>query len=151
VDHNLFKYSWVINDTLEIPGHEIIYKFPGPGTYVCKLNVYDIQLDTLVEGQTVKTLRIRLNEQAVIVCPDTIRVNSTVEFDASQSYLPGFDVGRYVWDFGDGKFGQGEILQHTYNYPGRFKVILGVEERKRNRRHEPEVRANFKEVIVISE
>lgn len=151
VDHNLFKYSWVINDTLEVPGHEIIYKFPGPGTYVCKLNVYDIQLDTLVEGQTVKTLNIRLKEQAVIVCPDTIRVNTPVEFDGSQTYLPGFDLGRYVWDFGDGKFDQGERVQHTYNYPGKFKVILGVEERKRNRRHEPEVRANFREVIVIAE
>lgn len=151
IDPDLFRYSWVINDTLEIPGHEVIYKFPKPGTYVCKLNVFDIQLDTLVEGQTVKTLRIRLNEQAVITCPDTIRVNTPVEFDASQSYLPGFDVGRYVWDFGDGKFGQGTTVQHMYNYPGQFKVILGVEERKRNRRHEAEIRANFKEVVVISE
>jgi len=151
VDPSLFRYSWVINDTLEVPGHEIIYKFPKPGTYVCKLNVFDIQLDTLVEGQTVKTLRIRLNEQAVIICPDTIRVNTPVEFDGSQTYLPGFDVGRYVWDFGDGKFGQGETVQHTYNYPGRAKVILGVEERKRNRRHEPKVRANFADVIVVSE
>ncbi len=58
VDTNLFSYSWTINDTLTIPGHDIIYRFPGTGTYVCKLNVYDIQLDTLVEGQTVKTLNI---------------------------------------------------------------------------------------------
>ena len=151
VDPSLFRYSWVINDTLEIPGHEVIYRFPGPGTYVCKLNVFDIQLDTLVEGQTVKTLNIRLNEQAVIICPDTIKVNTTAEFDASQSYLPGFNLGRYVWDFGDGKFGQGATVQHRYNYPGKFKVILGVEERKKNRRHEPEVRANFREVIVISD
>ncbi len=151
VDTKLFNYSWTINDTLTIPGDNIIYKFPGPGTYVCKLNVYDIQLDTLVEGQTVKTLNINLNEQAVIICPDTIQVGNTVDFDASQSYLPGFDVGRYVWDFGDGRFGQGILVPHTYNYPGKFKVILGVEERKQNRRHEPEVRANFKEVVVISD
>ena len=139
MDTNLFNYSWTINDTLTIPGHDIIYRFPGPGTYVCKLNVYDIQLDTLLEGQTVKTLNINLNEQAVIICPDTIQVGTTVDFDASQSYLPGFDVGRYVWDFGDGKFGQGILVPHTYNYPGKFKVILGVEERKQNRKHEPEV------------
>ncbi|MFO7670860.1 MAG: PKD domain-containing protein [Bacteroidales bacterium] len=151
VDTNLFNYSWTINDTLTIPGHDIIYKFPGPGTYVCKLNVYDIQLDTLVEGQTVKNLDIELNEQAVIVCPDTIRAGTVVNFDGSQSYLPGFDVGRYVWDFGDGRFGQGISVPHTYNYPGKFKVILGVEERKQGRRHEPQVRANFKEVVVTSE
>ena len=151
VDTNLFSYSWTINDSLTIPGDDIVYKFPGPGVYVCKLNVYDIQLDTLLEGQTVKTLNINLNEQAVILCPDTIRMGTAVDFDASQSYLPGFDVGRYVWDFGDGRFGQGILVPHTYNYPGKFKVILGVEERKQNRKHEPEVKANFKEVVVISE
>ena len=151
IDTSLFRYSWVINDTLEIPGHEIIYKFPKPGTYVCKLNVFDIQLDTLVEGQTVRTLNIALNEQAVIVCPDTITVNNPAEFDGSQTYLPGFNVGRYVWDFGDGGFAQGINVSHTYNYPGKYRIILGVEERKRNRRQEAEVRSNYKEVIVVEE
>jgi hypothetical protein len=149
VDTNLFRYSWVINDTLEIPGHEIIYRFPKPGTYVCRLKVFDIQLDTLVEGQTVKTLNINLNEQAVITCPDTIRANTTTEFDGSQTYLPGFNVGRYVWDFGDGGFAQGITVQHTFNYPGTYRVILGVEERRRNRRQEPEVRSNYKDVTVV--
>jgi hypothetical protein len=151
VDTNLFRYSWVINDTLEIPGHEIIYQFPKPGTYVCKLNVYDIQLDTLVEGQTVNTLRIALNEQAVIVCPDTITVDSPTEFDGSKTYLPGFNVGRYVWDFGDGGFAQGINVRHTYNYPGKYRVILGVEERKRNKRQDAEVRSNYKDVVVVEE
>lgn len=155
VDSNLFSYSWTINDTLTIPGHNIIYRFPEPGTYVCKLNVYDIQLDTLVEGQTVKTLNINLKEQAVITCPDTIQAGVPVEFDASQTYLPGFDIGRYTWDFGaeEGvtRFAEGLNVTHTYNHSGRFKVILGVEERKQDRRDVPEVRANFKEVVVISE
>jgi hypothetical protein len=151
VDNTLFRYSWVINDTLEIPGHEIIYHFPGPGTYVCKLKVFDIQLDTLVEGTTVKTLNIRLNEQAVINCPDTLRVNAPAQFDGSASYLPGFDIGRYVWDFGDGKFGEGIEVEHAYYYPGRYRVILGVVERKRNRRHQPEVKANFRDIVVLPE
>jgi len=151
VDTNLFRYSWVINDTLEIPGHEIIYRFPEPGTYKCKLNVFDIQLDTLVEGQTTKTLNIRLNEQAVITCPDTIPVNTPVMFDGSNTYLPGFNVGRYLWEFGDGRFGEGISVTHTYLYPGRYRVILGVEKRKERRRDDhPEVRSNFKDVIVVT-
>ncbi len=149
VDTNLFRYSWVINDTLEIPGHEIVYRFPGPGIYVCKLNVYDIELDTLVEGQTVKTLRINLQEQAVITSPDTIVVNTPVEFDGSVTYLPGFNIGRYLWEFGDGTYGEGIQVTHRYLYPGTYKVVLGVEERKQNRRQEPEIRSNFKEVVVI--
>ncbi len=150
VDNNLFRYSWVINDTLEIPGHEIIYKFPQPGTYVCKLNVFDIQLDTLLEGQTVKTLNIKLNHQAVITCPDTIPVNTPLEFDGSQTYLPEFNVGRYLWEFGDGSFGNGIKMTHTYLYPGTYRVILGVEMRKERRKDEPVLRSNFKDVIVVA-
>ncbi len=150
VDTNLFRYSWVINDTLEIPGHEIIYRFPEPGIYICRLNVFDIQLDTLLEGQTSKTLNIMLNEQAVIICPDTILAGTPVEFDGSSTYLPDFNVGRYLWEFGDGSFGEGIRVDHTYLYPGRYRVILGVEKRKQKRKDEPEVRSNFRDVLVVA-
>jgi hypothetical protein len=149
IDTNLFRYSWVINDTLEIPGHDIIYKFPKPGTYICQLKVFDLQLDTLVEGQTVKTLTIQLNEQAVITAPDTVRVNQPVAFDGSQTYLPGFNIGRYLWEFGDGSYGEGVQVTHSFDIPGTYKVILGVEERRQNRRSEPEVRSNFKNIVVV--
>jgi hypothetical protein len=150
IDTELFRYSWTINDTLEIPGHEIIYRFPGPGRYVCKLNVFDIQLDTLVEGQTVKTLNINLNEQTVITCPDTIPVNVSVEFDASQTHLPGFNINRYIWEFGDGTYGEGIRVSHTYTVPGQYRVILGAEKRKERRRDPSETRSNYKDVVVIS-
>jgi hypothetical protein len=149
VDTNLFRYSWVINDTLEVPGHDIIYKFPKPGKYHCVLHVYDIQLDTLLEPETYKDLNIKLNEQAVITCPDTIAVNTPVRFDGSETYLPGFNIGRYLWEFGDGTFGEGMEVTHTYLYPGKYRVMLGVEERKINRRDTPDVRANYKDVLVI--
>ena len=151
VDTDLFRYSWTINDTLEIPGHEIIYKFPGPGQYICRLNVYDIQLDTLLEGQTTKTLNIKLNEQAVITCPDTIPVNMPIEFDGSNSYLPNFSANRFLWEFGDGRYGEGEQVSHTFMYPGQYRIILGVQARPKNRRDDnPEVRSNFKDVVVVA-
>ncbi len=150
VDTNLFRYSWVINDTLEVPGHDIIFKFPKPGTYHCILNVFDIQLDTLLEPETFKTLTIKLKEQAVILCPDTITVNTPVLFDGSESYLPGFNIGRYYWEFGDGTYGEGLQMAHTYLYPGRYRVILGVEERKRNKRDTPAMRVNYKDILVVS-
>jgi len=149
VDTNLFSYSWVINDTLEIPGHEPIYEFPDTGTYVAALHVFDILMDTLLETTTFKTLAINLKEQAVIVCPDTIIAGSPVEFDGTQTYLPDFDENTYLWDFGDGSFGQGKQVFHTFLHPGRFRVTLGVQERKQNRKHIPEMKSNFKDVNVI--
>jgi hypothetical protein len=151
VDTNLFRYSWVINDTLEIPGHEIIYKFPEQGTYICKLNVFDIQLDTLLEGQTYKTLSIQLNEQAVITCPDTIQVNVPVVFDGSDTFLPGFNVGAYYWEFGDGNYEEGIQATHAFDYPGWYRIILGVQARPQNRRDEnPETRESYKDVLVVA-
>ena len=140
----------MINDTLEIPGHEVIYKFPEPGTYICKLNVFDIQLDTLLEAQTFQKLEIKLNEQAVITCPDTIPVNLPVVFDGRESYLPGFNVGEYYWEFGDGQYGQGIQVTHAFDYPGRYRVKLGVEARRQNRRDEPERRENYKDILVVA-
>jgi hypothetical protein len=148
VNTNLFKYSWVINDTLEIPGHDIIYEFPDTGTYKVDFHIYDIQLDTILIPMS-KEWPVKLNEQAVIICPDTITTGTLVEFDGTQTYLPDFDDNTYLWDFGDGSFGQGKQVIHTYLYPGRFRVTLGVQERKKKRNDVPEMRSNFKDVTVV--
>ena len=148
IDTELFRYSWMINDTLEIPGHEIIYEFPDTGTYHVAFHIYDIQLDTILVPTTIEW-PVKLNEQAVIVCPDTIATGTPVEFDGTSTYLPDFDDYLYVWDFGDGSFGQGKQVIHTYLYPGRYRVTLGVQERQRNRKDIPEMRSNFKNVTVI--
>lgn len=34
--------------------------------------------------------------------------------------------GRYVWSFGDGKYGKGKNVRHTYRKPGKYKVCLTV-------------------------
>jgi hypothetical protein len=148
VDNNLFNYYWVINDTLEIQGDSVVYEFPRPGNYDCRLMVYDIQLDSLAV-QDEKTLPIRLNEQAVIVCPDTVTVNTPVQFDGTETYLPGFDIGRYIWEFGDGTYGEGIQESHTYLYPGKYRVMLGVEKRKRNKKDNSEMRVNYRDIQVV--
>jgi hypothetical protein len=149
VDPELFRYSWVINDTLELPGHEPIYEFPDTGVYRCAMRIFDIQLDTFLISDTVYTLPIKLHEQAVISCPDTITVGNEVVFDGTDTYLPGFDDFKYIWDFGDGIFGEGRQTTHVYHYPGRYRVSLGVQERPKNRRDNPAVHSNYKDVLVV--
>lgn len=149
VDTKLFRYSWLINDTLEIPGHQPVYLFPDTGTYHCELRVFDIQLDTFRISETFKDLVIKLHEQAFISSPDTIVAGNQVVFDGTKTYLPGFDDYKYIWDFGDGSYGEGRRTTHTYLYPGRFQVTLGVQERPKNRRDEPTVHSNHKNVVVV--
>lgn len=149
VDTDLFRYSWLINDTLEIPGHQPVYLFPDTGTYVCELRVFDFQLDTFRISETTKTLNIILHEQAVISCPDTIIVGNEAVFDGTETNLPGFDDFKYIWEFGDGSFGEGRQTTHIYHYPGRFRVTLGVQERPKNRRDNPAITSSYKDVLVV--
>jgi len=54
----------------------------------------------------------------------------TVTFDASLSYDPDGQIVRYDWDFGDGTFGSGKIVTHTYTREGLFQVRLIVTDDK---------------------
>ena len=72
----------------------------------------------------------------------------TVKFKVAERFP--CEECNYIWDFGDGSFGQGKQVIHTYLYPGRYRVTLGVQERQKDRRDKdiPEMRSNFKDATV---
>jgi hypothetical protein len=55
-------------------------------------------------------------------------INSIVIFDATESYDADDDILSYLWDFGDNKTGNGEIITHIYNKTGNFTITLTVED-----------------------
>jgi len=149
-DPALYDYFWVINDTLTLNGREVSYCFPGPGFYDLRFNVHNKLIDSMMLNQASYQLTLSNKIQAYISCPDTATVRTAISFDARQTNLPEFDIGQYYWDFGDGEpRGEGIEVRHSYKYPGKYKVVLGVEERVRNRRDEPLRKAYFKEIIII--
>lgn len=142
VNTDLFHYYWVINDTLEIPGHEIIYEFPEHGEYRLELKVFDVQLDTFVDSQTKDVLKIELHEQAVITTSqDTVRVGTELTFDAGETYLPGVEIGRYIWYFDSEHYellnagGPGsKKVTYIFDSPRTYNVKLRVERKTRGRK-----------------
>jgi len=53
-------------------------------------------------------------------------VGVPIVFDGSRSYdIDGY-IMHYKWDFGDGLYGSGEIVNHTYEYAAYYPVILTV-------------------------
>jgi flagellar motor protein MotB len=50
--------------------------------------------------------------------------DDVVEFDGLKSYLPGFNILSYSWDFGDDKRASGESVKHTYQKNGEYNVNL---------------------------
>ncbi len=58
--------------------------------------------------------------------------DKTIVFDASKSYDTSGEIVNYTWDFGDGEFGYGIKVVHTYNYSGVYNVILTVVDNEGN-------------------
>src|SRR3989344_5427306 len=50
----------------------------------------------------------------------------SVNFDASGSYDPDGTIVSYAWDFGDGNFGNGVTVSHSYTTDGAYTVTLTV-------------------------
>lgn len=50
----------------------------------------------------------------------------SVHFDASTSSEAVGGIVRYVWDFGDGRFGTGQYIDHTFAAAGSYAVRLTV-------------------------
>lgn len=64
--------------------------------------------------------------KAVFVVTPKDANRSTFVFDASASTGKGLS---FTWDFGDGTTGDGEVVQHTYQYTnGDYAVALGVKD-----------------------
>jgi flagellar motor protein MotB len=49
-----------------------------------------------------------------------------MEFDGLKSYLPGYKILTYSWNFGDGNRSTGESVKHTYQKKGEYLVNLAL-------------------------
>ncbi len=60
--------------------------------------------------------------------PYTGLINENITFNGSYSYDIDHVIIQYLWDFGDGSTGEGEIVNHKYLNPGEYKVVLTVKD-----------------------
>ena len=55
-----------------------------------------------------------------------VSVGETVTFSAEDSSDPDGTIDTWNWNFGDGTTGTGETVTHSYNYGGRYIILLRV-------------------------
>lgn len=58
--------------------------------------------------------------------PYTGYINEEIIFDGSKSYDYNGWIVDWNWSFGDGSTGSGEIVSHSYQHTGSYKVYLNV-------------------------
>lgn len=102
------------------------HTYPGPGTYtaIVKIEVYDSITNTILCSDA-DTQQITVTAPPPPPCAISISKSAngnTVTFTANNlSNTPGMS---YSWNFGDGNFGSGSPVSHTYANSGFYHVTL---------------------------
>jgi PKD repeat protein len=65
-------------------------------------------------------------EQAYISAPDRIGTNQRITLSADSTYLPGWNISQYYWNFGDETIGVGKEIEKRYLKPGNYNIQLIV-------------------------
>jgi PKD repeat protein len=118
---NADSYSWNFGDGSNGTGKIVEHTFAKAGTFNVILTVSNAN-GTNSTPQTIIT-------EVPPPVPPSFTANKTsgvipltVNFNASASQ----NADSYYWDFGDGNYGTGQVVDHTFANAGNFNVILTV-------------------------
>jgi PKD repeat protein len=121
------SFSWNFGDGRTASGRLVSHSFSAAGTYIVTLTVSDALGRT---GQAAQTITVSGGVDptaAFSSSPSDPLINQPVNFNASASRAaPGRTIVKYEWDFGDGGFGSGQVVSHSYSLPRSYVVVLTV-------------------------
>ncbi len=120
-------YSWAMGDGKKYKGLKFAYCYNKPGLYTARLLLYDPVKKT--------TDTTRITKELVVTEKDFLKMDyktkgKTAEFTTTASNCRKCDNLNYYWDFGDGSFGCGFSVSHTYKEYGAYNVRLVMKFKK---------------------
>ncbi|MEA1885641.1 MAG: PKD domain-containing protein [Bacteroidota bacterium] len=124
LDTTYLQYLWTFGDDRSARGAVVKHCFPGPGDYDIRLDIIEKNTGRLFCSKLNYTLELRDFKQPYIDSPDAAVRGEAVEFDGTDSNLPGWEILSYSWDFGDGTKVTGPVASHAYSKSGRYEVNL---------------------------
>ncbi len=120
------RYEWSFSDGTKIPGLEVEHCFPDTGKYSVELNMIDNRTGNIFFTQKHYEFEIKNAIQPYIRSKDAFIKGKEIEFDGLKTNLPGFNIDKYYWDFGEDTSAEGPVVQHTYEEKGKYRVMLGL-------------------------
>ncbi len=127
-DGTVASYRWDWGDGATGNGKKSTHKYTQLGNYTVRLSVTDNDGASDFAGKAVEILRNSPPVPIFSISPSTGSTFTNFSFDASRSRDADGRVVDYRWDFGDGKRGKGEDIDHTYEEQGNYDVVLTVED-----------------------
>jgi outer membrane protein OmpA-like peptidoglycan-associated protein len=132
IDPVSLQFEWDFGDGKKVSGLIVTHCFPGPGKYSVKQNIIEKKSGRIVCNKLSYDLEIKLIEQPFITCDDVVVAGDPVPFDGLKSYLPGYQILEYKWDFGDGVNSKGDNVTHVFKEKGEYLIKLGLTVKQEN-------------------
>jgi PKD repeat protein len=119
-DGTIVSYLWEFGDGTSASGAIVSHTYGAPGIYLATLTVTDN------EGATGSQVRGAVASSRPVASFTFMCSNLVCGLDGSASSDVDGTVVSYEWAFGDGTYGSGPIVNHTYEVPGTYNVLLIV-------------------------
>ncbi|MCP4818402.1 MAG: PKD domain-containing protein, partial [Shimia sp.] len=126
-DGVILSHLWDFGDGSLGEGEQAEYAWAKPGVYRVVLSVTDNSGTTSATQQVAYEVIVN-TRPAADAGPDQFVTVSDVQFDGSASRDIDGQISHYLWDFGDGRTGQGPRPVHSFARPGRYQVALTVQD-----------------------
>lgn len=125
-DGSIESVRWQFGDGSESADMVSMHTYAEVGGYIARLTVTDNDGLTDTTEIVVTVTEVELTASAILT-PEATNVFEPVIFDASGSVGPAAIVA-WRWIFGDGNSAEGEVVEHIYETPGSYNVLLEVED-----------------------
>ena len=121
-----YRWEWNFGDGARAAGITAEHCYSGPGIYDVSLDMVNLVTGGVEKRQASYELEITDIVQPVITCPDTVSAGETLILNAGATYLPGWKIDRYYWNFGDETVATGLEVSKVFELPGRYNIQLIV-------------------------
>jgi hypothetical protein len=136
-----FRYEWKFGDGSNSIGTVVEHCYKGAGIYTVQLDVVNLVTKEVTYNEKTETLVVSEIEQPYISAPDTISANQRITLSADSTNLPGWNIARYYWNFGDETVSVGKNVDKSFSKPGNYNIQLIVST-------VPEPGANIREACI---
>lgn len=121
-----FRYEWKFGDGDTASGAVVEHCFKEPGTYNVQLDVVNLVTKEVTYNEKSETVVVEEIQQGYISAPDRIGVNQKINVSADSTYLPGWNITQYYWNFGDETIGIGKNVEKSFIKPGIYNIQLMI-------------------------
>jgi PKD repeat protein len=123
----IVQWLWNFDDGTTGSGEQVTHTFRSPGSKSVTLTVIDSIGASNSISKNVTIGQGTLPTVTILSSPASPIVGQTINFNGSTSKpAPGRTIRNYDWDFGDGSRAGGATVQHAYDSPGTYIVVLTV-------------------------